>query len=371
MSKLKKLTTYILIAVLTVTMLEVPIISGNKTTVQAATKKEKALKSYVKVLKKTSKFASGMDSCTFALIDLNGDKIPEFLCSQDDGYHLAIYAYVNGKAKWVGEGFSGGRTYYPNLHIYYTWTYHDAAHDKDYYRFNGKKMVSVCSKHGSDEFNVLTGKRKSTEEILTAKDVYAPYLYKVNGKKTTKAKYEEMVRQIKKKGKKAKIIKHKATKKNIRKYLDKNYKKDNSSSKKLNKVIKHCRDVYYGVNKSLKKYKKYSSKGNYTEYWNGNRIVKAITYAGNFEDDVHIKGYTSEFYFDSKGGGLVFAFAYKKTSKGVKEFRAYYEGNKLYRYIDSNGKTVDYKKGKDISNVDNMAGTLYEKSVLYFEHAVV
>ena len=86
---------------------------------------------------------------------------------------------------------------------------------------------------------------------------------------------------------------------------------------------------------------------------------------------MHIKGYTSEFYFDSKGGGLVFAFAYKKTSKGVKEFRAYYEGNKLYRYIDSNGKTVDYKKGKDISNVDNMAGTLYEKSVLYFEHAVV
>ena len=43
MSKLKKLTTYILIAALTITMSDIPTISGNKTTVQAATKKEKAL----------------------------------------------------------------------------------------------------------------------------------------------------------------------------------------------------------------------------------------------------------------------------------------------------------------------------------------
>ena len=222
MSKLKKMMICIMIIALTVTTLNMPV--ETQTKVQAATKKEKALKSYLKELKSYCKALHGrLSSYKFALIDLNGDKIPEFLYSQDDGYHLSICAYINGKAKKVGYGFSGGRVYYPNIHIYSTFTCHTGENSITYYRFDGKKMIEVCSKYGHDEYNAITGKKKTYEEIVNAKDVYAPYLYKVNGKRTTKAKYNRVVKGIKKKGKKAKIVVHKATKKNIRKYLDKNY----------------------------------------------------------------------------------------------------------------------------------------------------
>lgn len=369
MKRLKKIITCILIISLTVAMVNVP--AENKTTVQAAINKEKALKSYVKALKKVWGGTDKLSVCTFALIDLNGDRIPEFLASQDDGYHMDIYAYVNGKAKRVGEGFAGGRIYYPNIYTYYSWTIHTGAYDREYYRFNGKKMIQVCSKHGSSEYNAITGKKKTIKEVEQAKDEFAPYLYKVNGKKTTKAKYDETVRHIKKRGRKAKIIVHKATKQNIRKYLDKNYLQSSSnSSDNLNNVIKHAREIYYGVNEKLKKYKKNSEKGNYTEYWNGDNLVKAVTYPGNV-GDIYIKGYTSEFYYDSNHR-LVFSFAYKKTSKGVKEFRAYYgKDGKLYRYIDSNGKIVDYKKGKSISKANSLAKRLFNAGSIYKERAML
>ena len=59
-----------------------------------------------------------------------------------------------------------------------------------------------------------------------------------------------------------------------------------------------------------------------------------------------VKGYTCEYYYDSKQK-TCFIFAYKKIKGKVKEYRAYYGADgKLYRYIGPSGKIKDYKKGK-------------------------
>ena len=78
-----------------------------------------------------------------------------------------------------------------------------------------------------------------------------------------------------------------------------------------------------------------------------------------------VKGYTCEYYYDSKQK-TCFIFAYKKIKGKVKEYRAYYGADgKLYRYIGPSGKIKDYKKGKDLTDSSKLASRLYNASRMH------
>ena len=122
----------------------------------------------------------------FALIDINKDGISELIFTPDDGYHVDIVSYVNGKAKAVGSGFSGNQKYYPGKHIYFSHTTHTGTDVYTYYKFTGKKMKTIAEKYGDDTYNVVTGDLKTGDDFGD----FAPYKYTVNGKTVSAIKYK-------------------------------------------------------------------------------------------------------------------------------------------------------------------------------------
>lgn len=141
-------------------------------------------------------------------------------------------------------------------------------------------------------------------------------------------------------------------------------------AKTVNAVVKYSRKIYYGTNRNLKKCRKECIKGEYTDYWKNNKLVKAITYPTSTSDS-YVKKYTVEYYYD-KNHHLVFAFAYKKTRGKIKEYRAYYgTDGKLYRYIDATGKVYSYKGGKKIKySSKSLKYLLYNKGSYYLALAM-
>lgn len=190
--------------------------------VQAASKRTAAKRAYAKILS-SEKDAGGIISTSwglgaatkFALLDINQDKVPELIFTPDDGYHVDIVAYIKGKAKSVGSGFSGEQKYYPKKHIYFSHTTHTGADSYTYYKFTGNKMKAVAEKYGDCEYNAVTGKKKKIGSVIT----FAPYLYKVRGKKVSKKKYQAYVKKLLSGAKDVKPKWHKNTAKNRKKYL--------------------------------------------------------------------------------------------------------------------------------------------------------
>ena len=169
----------------------------------------KALKAYKKLLAKNEK----EPFCRFfALIDLNKDGVMELVYGDDsrDPYHSSLLAYVNGKVKAVGGGFSGDEKYYPNKHLYYTSTFHTGVEEHSYYKFTGKKLVKLAEKYGNESINAVTGKPKTKKDKKKYKSLFAPYKYTVRGKTVSKKKYESYVKNLKKgaKNKKLKFVKN-------------------------------------------------------------------------------------------------------------------------------------------------------------------
>ena len=151
----------------------------------------------------------------FALIDINKDGISELIFTPDDGYHVDIVSYVNGKAKAVGSGFSGNQKYYPGKHIYFSHTTHTGTDVYTYYKFTGKKMKTIAEKYGDDTYNVVTGDLKTGDDFGD----FAPYKYTVNGKTVSASKYKSYVNRVISGAKNVKLKWHKNTKANRLKYL--------------------------------------------------------------------------------------------------------------------------------------------------------
>ena len=134
---------------------------------------------------------------------------------------------------------------------------------------------------------------------------------------------------------------------------------------KVDKVVKHARAVYYGTNEKLKEYKIFGMKGINTDYCDKNGILRKTVMSAKEDAPDSVKGYTCEYYYDSKQN-TCFIFAYKKVKGKVKEYRAYYGADgKLYRYIGPSGKIKDYKKGKDLTDSSKLASRLYNASRMH------
>lgn len=200
------------------------VIDMDSGSVQAAGKQE-ALKAYRVALestgdtKKSSSYnfaGHGVigDKFKFAVIDLNKDSIPELAVTADDTYHLLLFGFVNDKIKLVSEGFSGETRYYPNKSLFYSATCHSGGDVEGYYKFNGKTMKELAYKYGNDSVNVITGEKKQNQL-----GEFAPYLYKVKGKKVNQKKYKKKIKSILAGAKEQKLQWHKNSDRNRKKYL--------------------------------------------------------------------------------------------------------------------------------------------------------
>ena len=139
---------------------------------------------------------------------------------------------------------------------------------------------------------------------------------------------------------------------------------------KVDKVVKHARAVYYGTNEKLKEYKISGMKGINTDYCDKNGILRKTVMSAKEDAPDSVKGYTCEYYYDSKQN-TCFIFAYKKVKGKVKEYRAYYGADgKLYRYIGPSGKIKDYKKGKDLTDSSKLVSKLYYASLMHLHYVL-
>ena len=112
-----------------------------------SSKAKQAKKAYAKFLSNRDNIVmcNDLTEVDFDLFDLNRDGVPELVVTPDDDYHVYVYAYVNGKVKEVGYGFSGEEKYYPNKSIFYTITWHSGIESIYYYKFDGKEMKELAS----------------------------------------------------------------------------------------------------------------------------------------------------------------------------------------------------------------------------------
>lgn len=189
-------------------------------TVQAASKNTMAKKKYATILsskKAGDKFIDiGLDIGTekFALLDINQDGVSELIFTPD-GSRFQIVTYINGKLKGFGPGFSDKRKFFPNKHIVYSQIMRMGDDVYTYYKFTGNKMKIVAEKYGCDYMNAVTGKKKKNPTGYS----FAPYAYKVNGKKVSKKKYQAYVKKLLFGTKKAKLKWHKNNATNRKRFL--------------------------------------------------------------------------------------------------------------------------------------------------------
>lgn len=130
------------------------------------------------------------------------------------------------------------------------------------------------------------------------------------------------------------------------------------ASAKSDKAVKNARKCYYSTRKNLRRYKKVRNGRNSTDYWSKNKLVFSEIKPDK-RDFLSIKNTVCEYYYSKSK--LVFAFAYQKKGRKVKEYRAYYMGGKCYRYIGSDKKVHTYGLGKSYERMSGMAKKLYYK----------
>lgn len=130
----------------------------------------------------------------------------------------------------------------------------------------------------------------------------------------------------------------------------------------VDNVVQQAKDIYYGINGDIDNYKKVSTEGVCTDYYDKTDNIRKTVMSPDGDAADTVKGYTVEFYYDSDQN-TSFIFAYKKVKGKVKEYRAYYGANeKLYRYIDPSGKVKDYKEGKELDDSSELVTQLYNAS---------
>ena len=130
------------------------------------------------------------------------------------------------------------------------------------------------------------------------------------------------------------------------------------ASAKSDKAVKQAKKCYYTTQKNLRRYKRINNGSGCIDYWNGNHLALSVIKPakGNF---LAISGTVCEYYYS--GRSLSFAFAYQKSGRKVKEYRAYYMGGKCYRYIGPDKKVHTYGSGKKQNSMPKMAKQLYFK----------
>ena len=143
---------------------------------QATNNKKAALKAYYSFLK-SYKFTTEYSTRGFNLAYINNDSIPELVVFDGD-YHAAggkVYAYVNGKVKYLGEfGEWGGFEYQEKKGVICsTWSRSNSY--STYYRWNGSKLSTIMSANSIGQFN-------SNGDYVCQ--------YYINNKKVTRSKYE-------------------------------------------------------------------------------------------------------------------------------------------------------------------------------------
>lgn len=174
--------------------------------VQAASKESKALKAYKKELSKSTSTISGNEQAdSFCIADTNGDKVPELILYFSGGSQIYLCTYKNNELKCLVEA-KYGVDIYPKQHIVY-WTYDTGSTPCDYwYKISGGKAKLVAYRCRTIDWSNSDNKLKYTSEF-----------YKVNGKETTKKKYDKYINKIK--GKKLKYTLVENTDSNRNKYL--------------------------------------------------------------------------------------------------------------------------------------------------------
>lgn len=130
------------------------------------------------------------------------------------------------------------------------------------------------------------------------------------------------------------------------------------ASAKSDKAVKNARKCYYSTRKNLRRYKKVRNGSTSTDYWSKNKLVFSEIKPDK-RDFLSIKNTVCEYYYSKSK--LVFAFAYQKKGRKVKEYRAYYMGGKCYRYIGPDKKVHTYSSGKSYGRMSGMAKKLYYK----------
>ena len=130
------------------------------------------------------------------------------------------------------------------------------------------------------------------------------------------------------------------------------------ASAKSDKAVKNARKCYYSTRKNLRRYKKVRNGSTSTDYWSKNKLVFSEIKPDK-RDFLSIKNTVCEYYYSKRK--LVFAFAYRKKGRKVKEYRAYYMGGKCYRYIGSDKKVHTYGSGKSYERMSGMPKKLYYK----------
>lgn len=186
--------------------------------INAASKSDQAIKAYHAYLLSSEVEADNMGwyQGQFGIIDLNKDGISELIVTGDGMYRFNIYAYVGGKVKIIGSGYSGDYVFYPNKKLIYLTSFHGGDDVRTYYKFDGKKMNVKAQKCGCDYMNLETGEYKDTENGSYS---YEPYVYKVNGNKATASKYKTYINRLKKGAKKKKLKLFDITQTNLNKHL--------------------------------------------------------------------------------------------------------------------------------------------------------
>ena len=142
-----------------------------------------------------------MSGDKFALINIDKKGAPELVVTGNDMYNFYIYAYSKKKIKKLGGSDCGDLKIYPNKKIVYMTRMHNGDIRVEYFKYKGKKFVTVAGRYGSDE----SGKFK--------------FKYYKNGKKVPKKEYRTFVKKLMKNAKEKKLKMHKATKTNYKKYL--------------------------------------------------------------------------------------------------------------------------------------------------------
>lgn len=206
----KQMICFLLVGLMTALMVT-PVYAGSKST--------EAKEAYKNLLERGADYWIGWhttlneydedyDIDKFALIDMDKNGVPELVVTGDNMYHSYFYAYVNGKVKLIGGGFSGYVKFYPNKKLIISKVMHMGCTSITYYKFNGKKLVKKAESVTNDVYNSRTGK------LIKHKHKY----YK-KGKKVKKAKYKSYVKKLKRHAKKKKLNFYKASDYNYYRYL--------------------------------------------------------------------------------------------------------------------------------------------------------
>ena len=148
-------------------------------TVKSSSKKA-ALKAYYNFLKSYN-YNTEYPATGFNLAYINNDSIPELVVFYGD-YHAAgakVYAYVNGKVKYVDEfGEWGGFEYQEKKGVIRSSWFGFGNSHTTYYKWNGSKLSTIMSS-------------SATQEMSSNGNIVCKYY--INNKKVTLSKYNSSI----------------------------------------------------------------------------------------------------------------------------------------------------------------------------------